>query len=307
MRFSMIPIFSAALVGLASAYTQPVGDTPSGNSIVRPGLGEIVSVGTPYTVSWNPTTQGTVTLVLLRGPSTNVIPLYPIAEKVANTGSYVWTPSTSLEADITHYGIQLIVDATGQYQYTTQFGISNPSSTGSSSSAPSSSAVAPSTTSMIAVSQIADGQIQAPASAVGVASAAYPINSANATSPISTTSPIVAISSTVATSSSIVAISSTVMTSSSIVTSVYVPVSSVNAPYVASTGLPVSNSSIVQPTGSMSVPATLQTMTAIASATQATTPSSATTPARATGAAGRVAMSAGGLFAGAGAVLALLM
>ncbi|KAI9872464.1 MAG: hypothetical protein M1830_001598 [Pleopsidium flavum] len=304
----MIPVFSAAIVGLASAYTQPVGDTPSGNSIVRPGLGEIVSVGTPYTVSWNPTTQGTVTLVLLRGPSTNVIPLYPIAEKVANTGSYVWTPSTSLEADTTHYGIQLIVDATGQYQYTTQFGISNPSSTGSSSSASyalssasSSSAVAPSTTSMIAVSQIADGQIQAPASAVGVASAAYPINSANATSPI------VAISSTVATSSSIVAISSTVVTSSSIVTSVYVPVSSVNAPYVASTGFPGSNSSIVQPTGSMSVPATLQTMTAIASATQATTPSSATTPARATGAAGRVAMSAGGLFAGAGAVFALLM
>lgn len=290
----MIPIVSAALIGLASAYTQPVGDTPSGNPIVKPSLGEVVPVGTPYTINWNPTTQGTVTLVLLRGPSTNVIPLYPIAEKVANTGSYVWTPSTSLEPDTTHYGIQLIVDATGQYQYTTQFGISNPSFGSSSSSSSSSSAAAPSTTTMSAVSQIADGQIQAPASAVGVASAAYPVNSANATS------------SSVAMSSSVV-MSSSVAMSPSIATSIYVPVSSVNAPYVASTGFPVSNSSIIQPTGSMSVPATLQTMTAVASATQATAASSSTAPARATGAAGRVVMSAGGLVAGAGAVLALLM
>lgn len=288
----MIPIVSAALIGLASAYTQPVGDTPSGNPIVKPSLGEVVPVGTPYTINWNPTTQGTVTLVLLRGPSTNVIPLYPIAEKVANTGSYVWTPSTSLEPDTTHYGIQLVVDATGQYQYTTQFGIGNPSFGSSSSS--SSSAAAPSTTTMSAVSQIADGQIQAPASAVSVASAAYPVNSANATS------------SSVVMSSS-VAMSPSVALSSSIATSIYVPVSSVNAPYVASTGFPVSNSSIIQPTGSMSVPATLQTMTAVASATQATAASSSTAPARATGAAGRVVMSAGGLVAGAGAVLALLM
>ena len=39
----------------------------------------------------------------------------------------MWTPDTSLEADTLRYGLQLIVDATGQYQYSTQFGISNPS------------------------------------------------------------------------------------------------------------------------------------------------------------------------------------
>ena len=62
--------------------------------------------------------------MLLRGPSTNVVPLYSIVENIPNTGSYSWTPSTSLQADTTHYGIELIVDATGQFQYSPQFGIS---------------------------------------------------------------------------------------------------------------------------------------------------------------------------------------
>lgn len=79
-------------------------------------------------ITWNPTTQGTVTLVLLKGPSENAVPQYAIVEKTENDGSYVWTPSTDLEASegAKGYGIQLIDDATGQYQYTTQFGISNP-------------------------------------------------------------------------------------------------------------------------------------------------------------------------------------
>ncbi|MCJ1358741.1 MAG: hypothetical protein MMC33_008741 [Icmadophila ericetorum] len=125
MRCSIVALVFAAFAGLTAAYTQPVGATPSGNPISKPGLNEIVPAGKPYTITWDPTTQGTVTIVLLRGPSTNIKPLYPIVEKIPNTGTYVWTPSTSLQADTTHYGIQLIDDATGAYQYSTQFGISN--------------------------------------------------------------------------------------------------------------------------------------------------------------------------------------
>jgi len=64
-------------------------------------------------------------LVLLRGPSTNVIPMYAIVEDIPNTGSYEWTPATTLEDDVSHYGIQLIEVKTGFYQYTDQFGIAN--------------------------------------------------------------------------------------------------------------------------------------------------------------------------------------
>ena len=66
-----------------------------------------------------------MSLVLLRGPSENVKPLSTIVEGIPNSGQYSWTPSTSLEDDVTHYGLQLIEDATGYFQYSTQFGISN--------------------------------------------------------------------------------------------------------------------------------------------------------------------------------------
>jgi hypothetical protein len=76
-----------------------------------------------------------------------------IVEGTENDGEFVWTPSTSLEPTDgpQGYGIQLIVDSganKGQYQYTTQFGISNPDykkgSSSSSSSSVSHSASAPS-------------------------------------------------------------------------------------------------------------------------------------------------------------------
>jgi hypothetical protein len=109
----------------------------SGNSIFTPGLDQIVPVGSPFTVTWS--TGGfsnDIALVLLRGPSTNILPLYAIADGIANTGSFSWTPSADLEPDVTHYGLQIIDNASGSFQWSTQFGISNPSYGGSSSSAP---------------------------------------------------------------------------------------------------------------------------------------------------------------------------
>lgn len=136
MKFTLAAA-TAALVSanwavLASAYTTPVGDAPSGNPIAKPGLGDIVPKGEPYTITWTPTSSGTVTLILLRGPGENVVPLEPIAENIPNTGTYEWTPGSSLEPDTTRYGIQLIQDSDGVYQYSTQFGIGEAS--GSSAS-----------------------------------------------------------------------------------------------------------------------------------------------------------------------------
>lgn len=75
-------------------------------------------------------------MVLLRGPSTNVIPISTIAEDIANTGSYVFQVPTSLEPDTTGYGI-LLVDATGAYQYSTQFGVKNEAYSGTTASSSS--------------------------------------------------------------------------------------------------------------------------------------------------------------------------
>ncbi|KAL5119426.1 hypothetical protein ACEQ8H_002695 [Pleosporales sp. CAS-2024a] len=112
----------ALCAGLVAAQHAPVGD-PSGNPITRP-LNEIVAACVPFTITWQPTTSNSVSLILLRGPSTNIKPLSTLVTGIPNSGSFVWTPSSSLEADTTHYGLQLIDDVTGQYQYSTQFGIS---------------------------------------------------------------------------------------------------------------------------------------------------------------------------------------
>lgn len=147
MRTSIFAGVFAALISVAAAWTTPTGDEPTGNPFVSPGLNDIVPAGKPWTVKWHPTSKGTVSLILLRGPGKNIKPLYAIIEKAPNTGEYEWTPSLDLEDDVTRYGIQLIDDDTGAYQYTTQFGVSNkkPSASGSASSSavpePSSSAV----------------------------------------------------------------------------------------------------------------------------------------------------------------------
>lgn len=114
----------ALFASLAAAQLHaPVGE-PSGNPITRP-LNEIVPACKPFTITWEPTTPNTVSLLLLRGPSSNVVPIgAPLAEGIANSGTFSWTPSADLEADTSRYGLQLIDDVTGQYQWSTQFGIS---------------------------------------------------------------------------------------------------------------------------------------------------------------------------------------
>jgi hypothetical protein len=148
--FGLFTAGLACLAPLASAYTTPTGTGPVGNPISQPGLNTIVPVDQSFTITWDPTTEGTVSLVLLKGPAENLIPVWTIAEGIANSGSYTWEPKSDLAPSegAKGYGIQLIDDKTGQYQYTTQFGVSNPdyNKVASSSSvvAPSSYAAAPS-------------------------------------------------------------------------------------------------------------------------------------------------------------------
>lgn len=136
----------AALLSVAAAWTQPTGKNV-GNPIRQPDLTHPITAGKPFTITWDATSQGTVTLLFLKGPSTNVIPQFAIAEQIANSGSYTWQVPSDIAAGESGYGLQIIVDATGDYQYSTQFGVINDgkvsSSAVSSSTAASSSSVAP--------------------------------------------------------------------------------------------------------------------------------------------------------------------
>lgn len=181
---------------------------------------KIVPACTPFTIQWTPTTtKNTVSLLFLKGPSTNVVFQYAIAEGIAPSGSYSWTPSADLEATTTPtgYGIMIVDDVTGEYQYSTQFGISKSGCVSSSSAVVSSSS-----------------SVVAPTKAVTTSAAGY--------GAISTPIP-----------------SETKVSSKS---SAYVVVPSASSTFVtyapvASTGSPA-NGTIIYPTKSMTVPASLR-------------------------------------------------
>jgi len=214
-------MFTKAIViffaGLAAAQKHaPVGN-PNGNPITRP-LNEIVPACKPFTITWQPTTPNTVSVLLLKGPSTNVVKFGPsLAEGISNSGSLTWTPASDLEATTgpTGYGIQIIDDVTGQYQYSTQFGISKADCGAASSSVVASSSAAP-------VSS-------APASSAH--SAGYP-----ASTPVASSTPKPVTSSVY---SSVAPYPTTVKASSSICTT--------------STAAPYTNGTVVVPTGSMTL------------------------------------------------------
>lgn len=155
MKYSVVAFFA----GLAAAYHAPVG-APSGNAITAPlvqvslpaspgnatfiplTIPQSIPAGKPFTIQWTPSTPNKVSLILLKGPSTNAVFNQVIVESIPNDGSFTWTPPTTLEgtAGPGGYGIQLIDDITGQYQYSTQFGISNEKPASSSAAHVSSSA-----------------------------------------------------------------------------------------------------------------------------------------------------------------------
>jgi hypothetical protein len=230
----------------AAQLHAPVGE-PAGNPITRP-LNEVVPACKAFTITWQPTTTNTVSLLLLRGPSTNVVPIQTLAEGINNSGSFAWTPASSLEADTTHYGLQLIDDVTGQYQYSTQFGISKQDC----AVVVSSSSAAPVASSTPAGYPVASSS-----------PAGYPVKSSSAGYPVA--------SSSVVKSTPVAPYPTTVKTVGT------------SSAYVASTGAPVYNSTIIKPTGSMTVPSSLRP-----SATGAANGTSSATLPESTGAAGSI-------------------
>ena len=87
--FSLFALFTAGLAALttlvqAQGHTAPVDSDPVGNPIYLPNTESEVVAGQPFEITWDPTTPGTVTLVLLRGPSTDLHEIGVIANQVEN-------------------------------------------------------------------------------------------------------------------------------------------------------------------------------------------------------------------------------
>ncbi|KAL9584778.1 MAG: hypothetical protein Q9212_001908 [Teloschistes hypoglaucus] len=150
MLFSPLVLVAASFAGHAAAQgCAAKASTQGGNPIHRP-LNEIVTAGTPFVITWTNSSDGLASIELLRGPSTNVVPIACIAENIPNNGQFVYTFPTSLTPDISHYGLRIIDSKAGTFQYSTQFGVRNDVVHQTSSSSATAS-----------VSQVSDGQVQA--------------------------------------------------------------------------------------------------------------------------------------------------
>ncbi|KAL8857821.1 MAG: hypothetical protein Q9178_005577 [Gyalolechia marmorata] len=184
-----------------------------------------------------------VAIELLRGPAENILPIACLTSSSPNTGKFVWTPPTSLTADVSRYGLRIIVaDGSGQFQYSNQFGISNDAiNQPTSSSLPTKSE---STTSH----PTKDSSTTSPVIPSSVITSSIAANTTTATVPLVTPD---------SNSSSVVVIATT-----------HVPIP------VLSSGA-IRSMTILQPTNNMTIPASLK-----ASKTQA--PSGVTASASAT-------------------------
>jgi len=131
MKYSLFTgIVGAFLAIAAAAAPKELPYTPTGplegNPISAPSTSEGVTAGKPFKITWQPTTKGPISLILLRGPSENIKQVSYIATSQQNTGSYTWNVPATLEPDSTHYGIQLVDETDWSYQYSMQFGVANP-------------------------------------------------------------------------------------------------------------------------------------------------------------------------------------
>jgi len=264
--FSTLALFSAGLATMASAAVT-AGTAPTGPAIYQPGLASVVPVGVEFSVTWDDTTRSdcgdVVDLILLHGPdSTTLQPIGNIATKTNNNGSFAWTPSSALAPSASGYGIELVCSKSQAIQYTTPFGISNDHYVAPSSSSSSSASASASTSASVTV---------APGSG-----AVSPKN-ASATVPVYTTEVVTSFTTYCPLATSF-AINNKTYTVSQATTLTITDCPCTITRAANATVAPVTgyggNSTVVQPTGNVTVPATLQT-----TATPKTTSSSQTTKA----------------------------
>ncbi|KAH0614627.1 uncharacterized protein H6S33_000263 [Morchella sextelata] len=130
-----VAVFSAFSILAAADGVETNGQNP----ITYPLLGDLVDAGNPVTITWKPTTSGTITLHILKGPPDNLSDLGAIVVAAPNSGSYTWTVPSDYEDSSKmpvgdKYGIQIIDDLTGTYEYSPPFDMSVPAPVTSSTS-----------------------------------------------------------------------------------------------------------------------------------------------------------------------------
>ncbi|GAB7342403.1 hypothetical protein MBLNU457_g0617t1 [Dothideomycetes sp. NU457] len=108
--------------------------TSTANPFNIPSSGLAASAGSPLTLTWKPTTSGTVSLVLRSGSSNNLNAGTTIASNIQNSGSYTWQVPASVVRG-SDYAVEIVDDSNpSETNYTPYFVIDSSNTVASASS-----------------------------------------------------------------------------------------------------------------------------------------------------------------------------
>jgi hypothetical protein len=100
--------------------------------------------GQPFTITWQPDSSSTISLILRKGDASNLDTVGYIANNIPNTGTYTWYPENTLPGG-SDYALE-ILSTDGTPNYSHFFGISNAGVTASATTGGSTSAAIKTTT-----------------------------------------------------------------------------------------------------------------------------------------------------------------
>lgn len=133
--FASIAVAAAFLhLALADTIQARDGKQFEKDAIIEP-LGGTVDTQWPVVIRWKPETKGTISLKLLKGKAPDDMKEHEtIADHIKNTGIFIWLTGDWLEDSSTmkegyKYGLKIIDDVTGDYDYSPAFDLKVPHST----------------------------------------------------------------------------------------------------------------------------------------------------------------------------------
>ncbi|KAL5365809.1 Ser-Thr-rich glycosyl-phosphatidyl-inositol-anchored membrane family-domain-containing protein [Aspergillus floccosus] len=129
-----------------SAFAALAAAADNANPFNIPTEGYTFTAGKPTTLTWQPNTQGSVTLRLQWGSVLTPQSGSVIAQGIANSGSFTWTPPANLAAQ-PDYTIEIIDDSnTNEVNYLPRFTVAGATAVATHSAATTTSAATTSST-----------------------------------------------------------------------------------------------------------------------------------------------------------------
>lgn len=126
----LLRLLPVLLAPIALAQTENFNKYQNPFTIPRSGFS--FKAGEASDIEWSPTTNGTVSIILRSGPSSNFGHGEIIASHISNTGTYTWTPSTSITLGL-NYVLEIVNDDNlEQTNYSPYFVINSPNTVVSS-------------------------------------------------------------------------------------------------------------------------------------------------------------------------------